>query len=167
MDAIGDISEPVVSDYGVHIVQYAGDAPAGPIELTDDLKAVIYQNLYDDKCNAVLNDWLRFRRYPVHRHYPFRRADSGRGSGSRRYSRITNPIGKERPSGRSFLCSAFDLPMRRSMLAVGAASSFRRNKPSVSGRHCPSGWPANYTVARYIACDSCSPHLFPVLAVNR
>ena len=57
VDAIGDIAEPVISDYGVHIVQYAGDVPAGPIELTDDLKAVIYQNLYDDKCNAVLNDW--------------------------------------------------------------------------------------------------------------
>ena len=57
VDAVGDIAEPIVSDYGVHIVQYASDTPAGPVELTDDLKAVIYQNLYTDKTNAVLNDW--------------------------------------------------------------------------------------------------------------
>lgn len=57
VDAVGDIAEPVVSDYGVHIVLYAGDTPAGAIELTDDLKAVIHQNLYDDKSNAILDDW--------------------------------------------------------------------------------------------------------------
>jgi hypothetical protein len=38
-------------------VQYAGDVPAGSIELTADLKAIIRQNLIDDKSNAVLNDW--------------------------------------------------------------------------------------------------------------
>ncbi|MBN1777919.1 MAG: peptidylprolyl isomerase [Clostridiales bacterium] len=57
VDEVGEIAEPVLSDYGVHIVQYAGDVPAGPIELTDELKAVITQNLTDDKSNAVLNEW--------------------------------------------------------------------------------------------------------------
>lgn len=57
VDAVGDVAAPVISDYGVHIVLYAGDVPAGPIELTDDLKAVIHQNLLDDKNNAVLNEW--------------------------------------------------------------------------------------------------------------
>lgn len=54
----GEIAEPVLSDYGVHIVKYVGDVPAGPIELTDELKAIIYQNLMDDKCNAILNEWF-------------------------------------------------------------------------------------------------------------
>jgi parvulin-like peptidyl-prolyl isomerase len=57
VDTVGDIALPVVSDYGVHIVQYAGDVPAGPVELTDELKATIHQNLDDDKCNAIMNDW--------------------------------------------------------------------------------------------------------------
>ncbi len=57
VDAVGDVAEPIVSDYGVHIIKYAGDAPSGPIELTDELKAVIRQNLMDDKVNAELNAW--------------------------------------------------------------------------------------------------------------
>ena len=57
VNEIGEVAEPVISDYGVHIVMYAGDVPAGPIELTDDLKAVIHQNLLNDKNNAILNEW--------------------------------------------------------------------------------------------------------------
>ena len=57
VDAIGDVSQPVVSDYGVHIVKYMADVPAGPIELTDELKATITTNLKDQKCAVVLNDW--------------------------------------------------------------------------------------------------------------
>ena len=57
VDTMGDVSQPVVSDYGVHIVKYVADVPAGPIELTDDLKAVIYENLMDEKSNVILNDW--------------------------------------------------------------------------------------------------------------
>lgn len=54
---VGQVSEPVLSDFGVHIVKYVGDVPGGSIELTDDLKAVISQNLLDEKSNVILNDW--------------------------------------------------------------------------------------------------------------
>ncbi|HPF88291.1 MAG TPA: peptidylprolyl isomerase [Candidatus Limiplasma sp.] len=57
VDEIGDVSEPYVSEYGVHIIKYAGDVPAGPVELTDDLKSLIYDELYDEKCDDVLNAW--------------------------------------------------------------------------------------------------------------
>ena len=33
MEKIGDISEPVVGSYGVHILQYVRDVPSGAVEL--------------------------------------------------------------------------------------------------------------------------------------
>lgn len=57
VDQIGDISEPYVSQYGVHLVQYAGDVPAGPVELTDDLKTQIHDTLESEQCDAVLSNW--------------------------------------------------------------------------------------------------------------
>lgn len=57
VDNIGDVSEPYISEYGVHIVKYIGDVPAGPVALTDDLKALIEQNLLDEKKNEVLDAW--------------------------------------------------------------------------------------------------------------
>ena len=57
VDNIGDISDPVISEYGVHIVKYVADVPGGPLELTDDLKALIEETLMEDKRNAVLDDW--------------------------------------------------------------------------------------------------------------
>lgn len=57
VDNIGDVSEPYISEYGVHIIKYVSDVPEGAVELTDDLKSVIYDELYDDKCDDVLTDW--------------------------------------------------------------------------------------------------------------
>ena len=57
VDAIGEISKPYVSEYGVHLVKYVGDVPGGPVALTDELKAAIHQNLLDEKYDATLNEW--------------------------------------------------------------------------------------------------------------
>lgn len=45
VDQIGDVTEPVVTDYGVHILQYAADATSGPVELTDEMKASFQASL--------------------------------------------------------------------------------------------------------------------------
>ncbi len=57
VDTIGDVSEPYISEYGVHIVKYIGDVPAGPVELTDDLKALIEQTLLNEKKNEAMDAW--------------------------------------------------------------------------------------------------------------
>ena len=57
VDTIGDVTDPVISEYGIHIIQYAADVPGGPIELTDTLHETIYQTLLDEKCNEVLDAW--------------------------------------------------------------------------------------------------------------
>ena len=62
VDAIGEISKPYVSEYGVHLVKYVGDVPGGPVALTDELKAAIHQDLLDEKKRCNLKRMVRYRR---------------------------------------------------------------------------------------------------------
>lgn len=59
---VGDIAQPVVGNYGVHIVQYTRDVPAGAIVMTDEIKNAIYEELLAAKENeqivAVMNQWI-------------------------------------------------------------------------------------------------------------
>ncbi len=57
VDEIGDVSVPYVSDYGVHIVKYMGDVPAGAVELTDELKESIRASLLSDKQSEAMDAW--------------------------------------------------------------------------------------------------------------
>lgn len=50
----GDVSDPVVGSYGIHILCYLRDIPAGVVELTDDMKAQLYESMVMDKQNAVV-----------------------------------------------------------------------------------------------------------------
>ncbi len=59
VDAIGDVSGPYVSDYGVHIVKYVSDVPAGPVELTDTLKDSIRTALVSDLQNQAMDAWQK------------------------------------------------------------------------------------------------------------
>lgn len=55
MDAPGDISKPVVTNYGVHILYYLSDIPGGAIEMTDEIKASIRDELAsEDRYNQVI-----------------------------------------------------------------------------------------------------------------
>lgn len=58
---IGDVTAPVVTDYGVHIIQYVADVPAGPVELTDELRASFKESLLStaisDAYNNAIAQW--------------------------------------------------------------------------------------------------------------
>ncbi|MGN0992312.1 MAG: peptidylprolyl isomerase [Candidatus Ventricola sp.] len=45
----GDVSEPVVTTAGVHIILYAGDEPAGPLALTKEQQELLKQAALADK----------------------------------------------------------------------------------------------------------------------
>ena len=45
VDTIGQVSEPVVGMYGVHLVHYDHDITGGGVELTEELKASFYESL--------------------------------------------------------------------------------------------------------------------------
>ena len=59
---IGDVTAPVVTDYGVHIIQYVADVPAGPVELTDELHASFKAELLAEAQNsayyAAIDEWI-------------------------------------------------------------------------------------------------------------
>lgn len=53
---VGDISDPVVSQFGVHILHYLRDIPGGAVELTDALKEELRETLLSEKVGAAYND---------------------------------------------------------------------------------------------------------------
>ena len=58
---IGDVSEPVKSSYGVHLIQYAGDVAEGEIGLEtvrEDLTAELLSTKQSEKINATLEQWI-------------------------------------------------------------------------------------------------------------
>ena len=58
LEKIGDVSEPVLGQYGVHILYYLRDIPGGAVELTDAMKTEIHDNLLDQKRSEALNTAL-------------------------------------------------------------------------------------------------------------
>ena len=62
VENVGDIAQPVVGSYGVHIVQYTRDVPAGPVELTDEIKADLREELLataeNEMFNTTMDAWL-------------------------------------------------------------------------------------------------------------
>ena len=56
LEKVGDISEPVVSQLGVHILYYLRDVPGGAVELTDSLREEIRANLAEESANAALGE---------------------------------------------------------------------------------------------------------------
>ena len=62
VDNVGDVSEPYIGSYGVHIIKYLRDVPAGAVELTDDIKATVRETLLStaesEAYEAATNAWL-------------------------------------------------------------------------------------------------------------
>lgn len=62
VSSIGDVTEPVVTDYGVHILQYVADVPGGAVELTDDLRAAFLTALLasaqDEAYYTAIEGWV-------------------------------------------------------------------------------------------------------------
>ena len=50
----GDVSEPVVTAAGIHIILYAGDEPAGPLALTQEQQDLLRQAALTDKQTQAL-----------------------------------------------------------------------------------------------------------------
>ena len=61
VDNVGDVSAPYISSYGVHIVKYIADIPAGPIEMTEAQREAKRTELLTSKQNelytATMDRW--------------------------------------------------------------------------------------------------------------
>ena len=62
VEKVGDVAQPVVGSYGVHIVCYHRDVPSGAVELTEELKNTLREELLSTKegeqFNTVLAGWM-------------------------------------------------------------------------------------------------------------
>ena len=56
LEKVGDVSDPIVSQFGVHILHYLRDIPGGAVELTDTLKEELRGDLMSEKVGAAFND---------------------------------------------------------------------------------------------------------------
>ena len=54
MQQPGDHSKPVISSYGIHVLYYLNDLAEGAIDLTDDIKSDIKEELYETKLNEAV-----------------------------------------------------------------------------------------------------------------
>jgi len=53
MQKPGDVSDPVVASYGIHILYYLRDIPGGYVEITDDIRTSIVDYLVSTKKNEI------------------------------------------------------------------------------------------------------------------
>lgn len=61
LESVGDVSGPIASDYGYHILQYASDVEAGPVPIEEVRNAVLEQlrsAKQQEDFEAQVNDWL-------------------------------------------------------------------------------------------------------------
>lgn len=62
LEKVGDVSDPVVGQYGVHILQYLRDIPAGAVELTDDMKnefrETILHEMIIEAMHSAVDQWM-------------------------------------------------------------------------------------------------------------
>ena len=63
MQAVGDVSQPIVSRYGVHILYYLRDIPSGPAQMDQRIRESIQSYLTNQKRAAMLEEWAE--QYPV------------------------------------------------------------------------------------------------------
>lgn len=62
LEKVGDVSEPVVGSYGVHILHYLRDIPGGAVELTDDMKEefreTILHEMISEALHSAVDQWM-------------------------------------------------------------------------------------------------------------
>lgn len=62
LEKIGDISAPSVGSYGAYLVYYLRDIPGGAVEMTDEIKADLMEELQSDKEVAAMNSYVEAKR---------------------------------------------------------------------------------------------------------
>ena len=62
LEKIGDVGEPIVGQYGVHILHYLRDIPGGAVELTDEMKeefrSTMLSEIQNEALNSALDQWM-------------------------------------------------------------------------------------------------------------
>ncbi|MCR5297392.1 MAG: peptidyl-prolyl cis-trans isomerase [Clostridiales bacterium] len=55
LEKVGDVSDPIVTQFGVHLLYYLRDIPGGATELTDTMREEIREALQEENANEAFN----------------------------------------------------------------------------------------------------------------
>ena len=69
LENIGDISEPVRSDYGVHFIKYVGDAVEGPVDfesIKEKITAELTKTSQDEAYSQAVIKWVEEADAKIH-----------------------------------------------------------------------------------------------------
>ena len=58
LQKIGDVSEPVLGTKGIHLIHYTRDIPAGAVELTEEIRTQLKEELLSEKENTAVSEML-------------------------------------------------------------------------------------------------------------
>ena len=58
LEKIGDVSAPIVSDYGIHILYYLRDVPAGALAMAEEERASLEQEVLQTKMDKALGQLI-------------------------------------------------------------------------------------------------------------
>lgn len=56
LEKIGDVSAPVVSNFGIHILHYLRDVPAGQLEMTEEELAELKEQIESERINLAIGE---------------------------------------------------------------------------------------------------------------
>lgn len=63
LEKIGELSDPVIGTYGVHLLHYTRDIPGGAVEMTDEIRAQMKEEALSEKetkaATAMMDEWLK------------------------------------------------------------------------------------------------------------
>ena len=57
LEKVGDVSEPVVSQLGIHILKYLRDVPAGAMEMSDEEKESLRAEIEDERLQLAFSEY--------------------------------------------------------------------------------------------------------------
>ncbi len=71
LENVGDVSDPVRSEYGLHIIRYMADVPEGPVaydEVKDTLEAEVLEHKQSEAYQSVMTTWINDANVKIYYH---------------------------------------------------------------------------------------------------
>ena len=58
LEKVGDVSDPIVSKFGIHILYYLRDIPAGVLDMTDEVREQMRAEIEEERINLAYSEYF-------------------------------------------------------------------------------------------------------------